>query len=108
MAGTIEGYVTVFEFTTAGALWQVFIDGTPLTTTDENAAETLRLAIATSSRVRVSYDDVRAITQVRIQFCYRCESHAFTSCDGAPRTACETHRVSPCRDGQVPQCEPLG
>jgi 2-iminobutanoate/2-iminopropanoate deaminase len=75
--GSIEGYITVFESSDGGTgdpvktFWQFFVHvlggGTQQVTT-ENArlAETMRLAVETTSNVRVTYDDAtKVMSQAR-------------------------------------------
>ena len=104
---TIEDYVRVYESTDGGSgdpadtLWQFIVGKQAVVTENHHHAETIRLAIKTSSKVRVSYDekDGNKILQVRMEFAYICESKKIEPCDsaaGQPTTICETHRYAPC------------
>ena len=94
MAANAEGYVTVYESSDGGTgdpaktLWQFFVGGHPVTTENHFLAETVRLAIDTNSRVRVTYDADQGnkLSQVRIEFKY----------------ACETRRLAPCKPDNPP------
>lgn len=117
--GTIEGYVTVFESSDGGTgdpdktFWQFFIDPgnaarEAVTTKNQRLAETIRFAIETNNRVRVSYDDGagHAMTQARIEFRYVCESLRIEPCrPPAPEetTICTTQRYSACNPELIPK-----
>jgi hypothetical protein len=111
--GSIEGYVTVFESSDGGTgdplktFWQFFVHvlggGTQQVTT-ENArlAETMRLAVETTSKVRVTYDDATAakvMSQARVVFEYVCESVKIEGCGPVPEpmTICMTKRYTKCQ-----------
>jgi hypothetical protein len=118
--GTVEGYVTVYEFTESNPgnfLWQFFVDpgGAPqsVTTADERFAETMRLAVKTSATVRVSYNDVAPhnMEQARIVFNYICEEMRLTPCrptggPGEPIFVCITRRYSRCDPKRTPELDP--
>lgn len=84
---TINGYITVYESSDGGSgnaedtFWQFFVDSdpttpgnrVPVTTRNFRIAETIRLAINTGQKVRVSYSDEdgesgNRISQARIEF----------------------------------------
>ena len=112
----IEGYVTVFESSDGGSgqaadtFWQFFIggqpenfiDGQPVTTRNPLLAETIRLAVNTSSKVRVTFDPNRGnvMSQARIAFKYVCNSRKIERCVPTipedPTKICETIRFAPC------------
>jgi hypothetical protein len=80
----IDGYVTVYESSDGGTgeaeetLWQFFVDSDPaspgdrvnVTTENFRIAETIRLALDKSQKVKVTYDDgnQNRISQARIEF----------------------------------------
>jgi hypothetical protein len=86
---TIEGYVTVFESSDGGTgdpaktFWQFFIGTQPVRTENRFLAETMRLAVDSSSKVSVTYDENKGNTmsQARIEFTYVCESRRYAPCD---------------------------
>lgn len=89
---TIEGHVTVFESSDGGTgdpvktIWQFFVEAQPVRTENRFLAETMRLAVDTSSKVRVTYDENKSNTmsQARIEFTYVCESTRYAPCDKNP------------------------
>jgi hypothetical protein len=116
---SIEGYVTVFESSDGGTgvpemtLWQFFVDpGTspviPVTTKNQRMAETVRFAIETNNRVRITYNDGAGnpMTQARIAFKYVCESLKIDPCrPPLPGEAmiCATQRYSVCDPNLLPK-----
>ena len=74
----LEGRITVYESSDGGSgdfaktHWQFFVDPgqapVPVGTNNPALAETVRLAIASSSKVRVTFDEQHTLTQVRIAF----------------------------------------
>jgi len=116
--GSIEGYVTVFESSDGGTgdpdktLWQFFIDpgNAPreaVTTKNRQLAETIRFAVETNNRVRVSYDDgAHTMTQARIEFRYICESLKIEPCTPPPAgetMVCATQKYSACNPELIPK-----
>ena len=73
MADT-EGKVEVYESSDGGTgdpaktNWQFFVNGKPVTTGNHFIAETMRLAIETDHKVRVTFNSDSTISQARIQF----------------------------------------
>jgi hypothetical protein len=113
MAATqVEGYVCVYEASDGGTgdpaktFWQFIVGKQPVTTRNHYLAETMRLAVETNSKVKVTYDpdDGNTMSQARIEFRYVCEKRQIEPCDpsspDAQREVCETLRYSPC-DPQV-------
>jgi hypothetical protein len=78
----IEDYVTVFESSDGGSgdpaktFWQFFVGAQPVGTNNPLLAETMRLAIKTSSKVKVTFDQKagNTMSQARIEFKYVCNS----------------------------------
>jgi len=111
---TAEGYIEVYESSDGGSgnpcrtFWQFFVGKQPVVTENPQIAETIRLAISTSSKVRVTYDDQKqnTISQVRIEFKYVCESSTITPCVPDPaepsKVICETRRFAPCDPKDIP------
>ncbi len=69
----------------------------------------MRLAVETSSRVRVSYDDgTQEMAQARIEFTYLCEWVRIEPCGtgpgpGEPKHICMTKRYMPCKPADIPR-----
>jgi glutathionylspermidine synthase len=111
----VNGYVTVYESTDGGSgkpedtLWQFFVEGRAVTTRNPNLAETMRLAIDTNSKVRVSFNEAdKVMLQARIEFKYICESREVMRCEpNSPvptsQNICEMRRSTPCKPGDVPE-----
>jgi len=109
--GSIEGYVTVLESSDGGSgnpaktFWQFFVHvlgGTTQQVTTENArlAETMRLAVETTSKVRVTYDDdTKIMSQARVAFEYVCETVKMEGCGPVqePTIVCMTRRYTKCQ-----------
>jgi hypothetical protein len=105
----IEDYVTVYESSDGGTgnavktFWQFFVGSQPVSTENPLIAETMRLAINTNSKVRVSYDPAAGNTmaQARIEFTYVCSYRKIQKCESpnsdSPEEICETIRYAPCR-----------
>jgi hypothetical protein len=108
----IEDYVTVFESSDGGSgdpaktFWQFFVGTQPVGTTNPLIAETMRLAINTSSKVRVTFDQQAGnmMSQARIGFKYVCNSREINRCDppNLPQQICETLRYAPCDKNSLP------
>lgn len=106
MATTTKGYVCKYEATDSGGstLWQFFVGGQPVTSINPDIAETMRLAIQTSSPVLVVHEN-STVTQVQILFRYICELRTLEECDpaqpGQPKqkNVCETRRFAHCESG---------
>lgn len=110
----IEDYVTVYESSDGGSgkpddtFWQFFVDGRAVGTRNRYLAETMRLAVDTSSKVRVNFNEAdNTMSQARIEFKYICESRKVTKCEpNSPVPTddeiCETRRSSPCKPSDVP------
>src|SRR5215216_1007621 len=104
----IEGYIRVYESSDGGTgkpcntFWQFHIAAQPdvkaVITNNYQIAETMRFAVETNSKVRVTYDPDRGdtISQARIEFKYVCESLKIENCDGIPENICATRRFAPC------------
>jgi hypothetical protein len=118
MAATqVEGYVCVYESSDGGTgdpaktFWQFFVGAQPVTTANHYLAETMRLAVETNSKVKVTYDPAagNTISQARIAFKYVCAKRKIDPCDpnipGTPREVCETLRYSPCVPQQGDLCQ---
>ena len=92
MAADATGYVKVYESSDGGTgdphktTWQFFVDEQAVSTTNRYLAETVRLAVETSSQVRVTYDpqNGNALFQVRIEFEYACETRRLVPCKSSP------------------------
>jgi len=108
MAATqVEGYVCVYEASDGGTgnpaktVWQFFVGAQPVTTENHYLAETMRLAVETNSKVKVTYDPAagNTMSQARIEFKYVCEKRMVEPCGnnpGAPpKEVCQTLRYSP-------------
>lgn len=110
----IEGHIDVYEASDGGTgdpvqtFWQFFVGGQPVGTRNHRIAETMRLALETSSVVAVTYDpqNGNTISQARIQFKYICESRTLKACDRQPPEQsieiCETRRVALCSEPDRP------
>jgi hypothetical protein len=108
---SIEGYVTVFESSDGGSgdpaktLWQFFVHalggGTEqMTTENAKLADAMRLAIETTSKVRVTYDDAtRVMSQARVAMDYVCEAVKIERCGPVPEPMliCATRRYTNCQ-----------
>jgi hypothetical protein len=111
--GQVEGYVCVYEASDGGTgnpaktIWQFFVGGQPVKTENHWLAETMRLAVKTNSKVKVTYDQNNVMSQARIEFHYFCEKRKVEPCDpnnpDALKEVCETVRYSPCdpRSGEL-------
>ena len=107
----IEGYVTVFESSDGGSgdpaktFWQFFVGTQPVSTENPLIAETMRLAVNTSSKVRVTFDQSAGnkMSQARIEFKYVCNSREIQACEPpiAPQRICETIRYVPCEKNSL-------
>jgi hypothetical protein len=108
----IEDYVTVFESSDGGTgnaaktFWQFFVGSQPVSTENPFIAETMRLAINTNSKVRVTFDPKagNTMSQARIEFKYACNSRKIQKCEppnssDSPQEICETIRYAPCHNG---------
>jgi len=90
MAREVEGHVGVYESTDGGGkqFWGFHVGdpATAVTTMNSAHAEAVRLAIETSSRVRVTYDENKGnlVMQVRIEFKYICQSARYAACEMRP------------------------
>lgn len=103
---TIEDYVTVFESSDGGSgdpvktFWQFFVGAQAVSTNNSLLAETMRLAVYSSSKVRVTYDETNSNTmsQARIEFTYVCNSREIGQCEpqASFQKICETVRYAPC------------
>jgi hypothetical protein len=118
---TTEGYVTVFESSDGGSgnpgntNWQFFVDpgNAPrqqVTTKNQQLADTIRFAVETSSRVRVTYDPAapHVMSQALIEFSYVCESHRIEPCrppTPEPGAVCVTTRYAVCDPAHIPKRE---
>lgn len=113
--GAIDDYVMVFESTDGGSgkpektFWQ-FLMGNgnfPVTTDNPLLAETMRLAVETSSKVRATYSDSspHVMSQARIEFQYVCHSRKIERCipgqPDSPKEICETIRFAPCKTDEA-------
>src|SRR6516162_7983794 len=112
---TIEGYVTVYETSDGGSedprrtVWQFFVDPgigarQAVITRNNWIAETMRLAVKTASRARVTFDDVtHVMQQARIEFAYVCELTKVIPCQGAPepKPICVTRRYVECKPEEI-------
>jgi hypothetical protein len=117
---TVEGYVRVYEASDGGTgdpaktVWQFFVDAQPVATKNHWLAETMRLAIETNSKVKVTYDPAvgNTMSQARLEFAYVCEARKIEPCPpvpaqpqppvpGQPRVVCQTTRYAPCDPNQV-------
>jgi hypothetical protein len=62
-ARIVKGYITVYESSDGGTgdpaktAWQFFVGNQPVTTENHFLAETVRLAVETSSEVQVTFDE---------------------------------------------------
>jgi hypothetical protein len=115
--GSVEGYVTVYESSDGASgdprqtFWNFFVapgNAPPrqVHTINERLADTMRLAIETNSRVRVSYEDQapHTMSEARIQFDYTCEYVKVESCPpGEPTNICLTRRYCKCDPRQIPR-----
>jgi hypothetical protein len=106
----VEDFVTVFESTDGGTgdpaktFWQFFVGGQPVRTENPLIAETMQLAIKTSSKVRVAFDSAagNTMSQARIEFKYICDARKIQKCDpNSPDEICESRRYAPC-EGDIP------
>jgi len=79
------------------------VGGLAVGTKNPRLAETMKLAVETSSKVRVSYDDnSKTMLQARMEFTYVCGSRKVVQCGNHPPTEpekeiCETIRYAPCK-----------
>ena len=87
----VEGNVSVYESSDGGTgdpaktHWIFFVAAQALNTDNYQIAETMRLAITTSSSVRVQYDPAGpTVTQVRLEFEYLCETTRHSACRKKP------------------------
>lgn len=102
----VEGYVTVFESSDGGSgdpaktFWQFFVGIQPVGTRNPLLAETMRLAVDTSNKVRVTFDPSagNTMSQARLAFEYVCNYRKIEKCEppGLPQEICETIRFAPC------------
>jgi len=107
----VEDYVTVYESTDGGSgdprktFWQFFVGATAVGTDNPLHAETMRLAIETSSKVSVTFKEETAnhvMLQARLAFQYVCNSRKIERCvppelSDSPQEICETIRFAPCK-----------
>lgn len=95
----IEDFVTVFEVTEGEApLWQFFVGPQPVTTKTPAIADAMMLAIKTSGKVRVVFDEQsHDIRQVRIAYSYVCEAKRIELCgNDQPVRICMAKRFTRC------------
>jgi hypothetical protein len=108
----VEGYITVYESSDGGTgdpaktVWQFFVGIQPVNTENRWITETMQLAINTSSKVQVTYNQEKGnvISQARIEFKYLCESHEIQECNvPSPemKVICETRRYTPCKPSDI-------
>lgn len=107
----IEDHVMVYESTDGGSgdprktFWQFFVGPTAVSTDNPLHAETMRLAIETSSKVRVTFQEEagkNVMSQARLAFQYVCNSRKIERCvppeaSDLPQEICETIRFAPCK-----------
>jgi hypothetical protein len=71
----------------AKTIWQFFVGTQPVNTTNQFFSQTIRVAIQTNSQVQVTFDNTtKALSQVRIEFKYSCETRRLAACKEEPVT----------------------
>lgn len=112
MMANIEDYVTVFESSDGGTgnpvktFWQFFVGAQAVNTENPFIAETMRLAVKTSSKVQVTFDEkTHTMSQARIEFKYVCNSLEIQECEppNSRQKICETVRYAPCDKNLLPR-----
>jgi hypothetical protein len=113
----VSGHIKVFEASDGGSgdprktAWQFFVGNQAVITSNENIADTARLAVKTASSVKVSYDpSSHVILQMRMEFTYVCNSEPIRDCDAEPipppppgtKYVCATKRYAPCDPKKPP------